>query len=122
MAHLQGWDWANMEAMDRIINGKIPGFYAYYDPDWRRYNSILVKRYRSDDFAMLMMAVMKSHHMLIKKIRSLSAFDIFRDNGVRWHGIRVTIKRLLLAEIGDEEKHAHQLEEFVSSTRNDCFL
>ena len=71
-AHLQGWDVANSEAIDRIFNGEIPEFYAYYDTDWRRYNSILVERYRRDDFASLMVGVVKSHHLLIEKIRSLS--------------------------------------------------
>ena len=44
VAHLAGWDYANRAAIDAILAGRLPDFYARYDADWRTFNAELVAR------------------------------------------------------------------------------
>jgi hypothetical protein len=73
LAHLIGWDYTNMEAVDTILSDQVPGFFASYDEDWRTYNSRLVALYKVDDFSKLVKAMKKSHGELIKYLRSIPA-------------------------------------------------
>jgi hypothetical protein len=54
IAHLVGWDFTNLAAAKDIQAGKLPGFYAHYDKDWKTYNAELVAKYKRDDFEELL--------------------------------------------------------------------
>jgi hypothetical protein len=112
LAHLVGWDYANMEAANQVLAGKLPGFYADYDHDWKSYNARLVAQYRRDSFAELLSLMEDSHQKLIDLLETIPAEEFHRDRGVRFRGYKVTIARLLQAEIDDEKTHHTQVKEF----------
>jgi hypothetical protein len=112
LAHLVGWDLANMEAAQAILAGELPGFYAHYDRDWRTYNARLVAEYKREDFADLLASVEDSHQKLIGFLETIPAEEFDRDKGVRFKGYKVTIARLLQTEIDDEKTHHMQVDEF----------
>ena len=46
LAHLIGWDFTNLQAIQQILAGQYPTFFKYYDKDWQSYNARLVLEYR----------------------------------------------------------------------------
>ena len=112
LAHLVGWDFANMEAAKQVLVGKLPGFYADYDRDWKSYNARLVAEHKRDSFAELLSLVEESHQKLIDLLEMIPAEEFHKDRGVRFRGYKVTIARLLQAEIDDEKTHHTQIREF----------
>lgn len=114
LAHLIGWDFTNMEAARAILAGELPPFYSYADRDWKTYNARLVAQYKRDDFADLLLAVEDSHQQLIGHLEKIPAEEFAKDRGIRYKGYKVTIARLLQAEIKDEKTHHRQIEEFRS--------
>lgn len=104
LAHLVGWDFANIEAMEAIQAGRLPGFYGHHDPDWRTFNSQLVAQYRCDDLRDMLVSVAASHQELVALLETISAQAFERDYGVRFKGYRVTIARIIQAETSDEQK------------------
>lgn len=114
LAHLIGWDYANLAAAKDIQAGKLPEFYARYDKDWKTYNAELVAQYKRDDFEELLALVHDSHRRLIEYLEAIPAEAFERDFGVRsGRGTRVTIARLLQAEWQDEQEHLRQIQDFV---------
>jgi len=118
LAHLAGWDYANLEAAQAVLAERLPAFYAAYDKDWKSYNALLVEKYRREDLIEQLLLVRKSHQELLAHLEAMAAADFVRDNGVRFHGWRVTVERLLRAEISDEEKHFAQLEAWAAVPLN----
>jgi hypothetical protein len=112
LAHLVGWDLANLEAAGQVLAGEMPGFYSHYDRDWKSYNEGLVAQYRRDDFADLLSLVEGSHRKLIEFLRTIPAAEFDKDRGLRFKGWKVTIARLLQAEMDDEKTHHTQIKEF----------
>ena len=112
LAHLVGWDFANMEAAKALLAGQLPGFYSHHDRDWKTYNARLVAEYKKDDFADLLSSVEDSHQKLIDLIRAIPAEEFGKDRGVRFKGYKVTIASLLQVEANDEKTHHAQIEEF----------
>jgi hypothetical protein len=112
LAHLAGWDFTNLQAIRAVQKGKLPKFYVYYDRDWKTYNAGLVAKYKRDDFHELLELVRDSHHQLIEYLQTVAPEAFTRDFGVRSRGIKVTIARLLQAELGDERAHLKQVREF----------
>jgi hypothetical protein len=112
LAHLIGWDFANLEATKEVLAGKLPSFYAHHDHDWRTYNARLVAEHKREDFAALLEAVEDSHRQLEEYLRTVPAEEFGKDRGLRFRGWRVTITALLKAETSDERKHHEQIEEF----------
>ncbi len=113
LAHLAGWDSTNLAAAQDIQAGKLPEFYARYDKDWKTYNTELVVKYKRDDFDELLALVRDSHSQLIGYLESLPAEAFEQDFGVRsGRGTRVTIARLLQAELQDEQEHLKQIQDF----------
>jgi hypothetical protein len=113
LAHLAGWDFSNLEAAQAILAGKVPAFYAYHDRDWKTYNAGLVTEYKREDLADLLAWVEDSHQQLVNFLKTIPAEEFDKDKGVRFKGYKVTIARLLQAEIEDEKSHHRQVEEFV---------
>jgi len=116
LAHLVGWDYANLEAAQAVLAERLPAFYAHYDKDWKRYNALLVERYRRDDLDVQLAWVKKSRQELLTHLETVSPADFVRYTGVRFHGWRVTIERLLRAETSDEEKHLTQIEAWANAS------
>ena len=113
LAHLIGWDHTNIQAAEELMEGKLPGFYAFHDRDWRNYNARLVAQYRRSNIIELLADCQESHATLLTMIGKLPEVELDRDRGVRFRGWRVTIARLLLAEARDERQHAQQLQAFI---------
>jgi len=114
LAHLAGWDFANLEAAQAVLRGELPAFYAYHGRDWQTYNAQLVAQYRRDDFVELLSSVRDSHHNLIDFLQTIPAAEFDKDRGVRFRGYKVTIARLLQAETEDEKTHHQQIGLFRS--------
>jgi hypothetical protein len=112
LAHLVGWDFTNTEAAREILAGEVPNFYSYYDRDWKSYNARLVVEYKRDNFAYLLSSVEDSHQRLIDFLKTIPAEEFDKERGVRFKRYKVTIARLLQAEIDDEKVHHVQIKEF----------
>src|SRR5512139_3557060 len=50
LAHLIGWDFTNLKAVQEILTGQRPTFFQHYDKDWQSYNARLVAAYRREPF------------------------------------------------------------------------
>ncbi len=95
--------------------GRLPAFYAAYDPDWRTFNAGLVAQHKRAALAETLGAAQTSHQALLDRLAALPADEISRDYGVRSpRGRRVTVAMLLTAEAGDERKHALQIRAFAA--------
>ena len=117
LAHLAGWDLTNASAVRSVQAGKVPSFYKYYDRDWRTYNARLVKKYREDSFNDQLAAVEASQKKLITYVQSVPPEYFKKDFGVRFRGYKVTIQRLLEAELKDEQIHFQQIVDFFKGER-----
>ena len=113
IAHLVGWDFTNLAAAKDIQTGKLPEFYAHYDKDWKTYNAKLVAKYKHGDFNKLLALVRDSQRQLIVYLNTIPAEAFEQDFGVRSaRNYKVTIARLLRAELDDEQKHLQQIRDF----------
>jgi hypothetical protein len=113
LAHLAGWDQTNIRAADEILAGDLPSFYEFSEKDWASYNAKLVSEYLCDDFGELISLVKSSHEGLLEKLETISAEELWMDRGIRAKGWKVTIGRLLEAELKDEEDHFTQLQAYT---------
>ncbi len=113
LAHLAGWDETNICAADEIFADEQPGFYEFIDKDWASYNAMLVKDYSRDSFEDLISLVQQTHTKLMTKVAAIPAEELWKDRGIRARGWKVTIGRLLNAELRDEEEHYRQLKSFI---------
>lgn len=114
LAHLAGWDKANLQAIAAVRRGELPDFYAFAERSWKTFNERLVAQYRLDDFGALIESARESHRRLVAFAAGVPEGDFERDFGVRYKGYRVTIARLLLAELEDEREHLAQIEAFAA--------
>ena len=117
LAHLVGWDFANLESAKEIPAGKLPSFYSHYDRDWQSFNARLVVEHEQDNFAALISSIEDSHRELVDFLQTVPAEEFDRDRGVRFKGYKVTIARTLEAEIKDEREHCAQIEAFARRYR-----
>jgi uncharacterized damage-inducible protein DinB len=114
VAHLIGWDAANLDAIRAIVQGRLPAFYAQYDADWRSFNAELVTRHKRPTLEETLSAARASHRDLLQALDALPADEMIRDHGVRSpRGRKVTVAMLLSAEAGDERKHGEQIRAFA---------
>lgn len=112
IAHLIGWDHTNLEAAKSIREGRVPTFYDHRDHDWQTYNAMLVKKYKKDSFQELLAAANDSQEKLVAFLQTIPAEDFNRDFGVRFRGYKVTIQRLLEADVKDAQLHYKQITDF----------
>jgi hypothetical protein len=109
MAHLQGWDATNQAAIEEILAGEYPGFFQYFDSNWRSYNQRLVAQYRQADFKGQMAEMEASHRRLVAFLETLPEDMLAKGKARRPNGRSVTIRNLLHAEAQDELEHASQV-------------
>ena len=115
IAHLIGWDYVNLASAKDIQAGKLPEFYAHYDKDWKTFNASLVAKYKRDDFDELLALARDSQGQLIAYLESIPAENIKKDFGVRTgRNYKVTIARLLQAELKDGKEHLKQIQDFAA--------
>jgi hypothetical protein len=112
VAHLIGWDKTNLAATKSVLAGQVPGFYEHRDPDWRTYNAILVKKNKKNSSPELITTAKDSQQRLIKFLQTIPPENFNKNFGVRFHGYKVTIQRLLEAEAEDEQTHLQQITDF----------
>ena len=117
LAHLAGWDDANREAIQALQEVRLPAFYAFHDRGWKSYNARLTAAYRQDDFEHLLESVRLTRQALLDALQAAPAAEFDLDRGVRFKGIKVTLRRLLEAETSDEEEHARQILAFLGEQR-----
>ena len=114
LAHLAGWDYTNLDAIKAVLAGELPSFYEYHSRDWQTYNATLVEKYKRNSFKKLLVLVENSQQELIGFLQSVVPESYGKDFGVRFHGYKVTIQRLLEAEIKDEQVHCQQIKDFFN--------
>jgi hypothetical protein len=117
LAHLIGWDKTNRRAAAEILEGKVPFFYEHRDRDWQTYNAMLVKKYRQDSFEDLLSAMKASQEKLIEFVQTIPPESFNKDFGVRFRGYKVTIQRLLEADIKDVQTHLQQIRDYFQTSK-----
>lgn len=117
LAHLIGWDHANQQAIQELLAGKLPAFYAFHDRGWKSYNQMLVERFDQAEDQVLLVEIARSHTELLSALEVLPVEEYDRDRNVRFKGWKVTIRRLMQAELQDEEEHLAQLIEFMEHNK-----
>lgn len=115
MAHLIGWDFANYAAIKRIQTGQLPAFYKYRDHDWQTYNAMLVKKYKKDSVQELLADMDHSHAKLLHQAEIIPVEDFNKDFGIRFRRYKVTIQRLIEADIKDVQIHLEQIVGFFGT-------
>jgi hypothetical protein len=110
LAHLVGWDHANMEALTAIQAGQLPEFYAHHNREWDAFNAQLVAQHKGDN---VLEQAHRSHQQLVALAESIPANRFDKDFAVRFKGYRVTILRTLQSEARDELKHYEQIQTFL---------
>jgi hypothetical protein len=103
LAHLAGWDYTNLRAVEEILAGQKPSFWEHYDPNWKSYNARLVAEYKRDDFDELLTVVQESHRKLIDYLQTVPADEYLKQK---------SMVSLLRVEAKDEGKHHRQVEAF----------
>lgn len=117
LAHLAGWDYTNLDAIGSVMQGKLPAFYKYRDRDWQTYNAMLVTKYKRDSFRELLALIRNSQKKLIDFLQSIPPESFRKDFGVRFRGYKVTIQRLLEADIKDGRVHTQQIKDFFEEKK-----
>jgi hypothetical protein len=117
LAHLAGWDDTNREAAGYVLTGKLPPFYAHHDRDWAKYNARLVAKYKRDQMEELIELVKGSQRELIELLETIPPELPNKDFGVRFRGYKVTVQRLLEAELEDEQTHRQQTVDFLRQSK-----
>lgn len=116
LAHLAGWDYTNADAASYVMAGKQPSFYDHHDRDWAKYNAMLVSKYKRDNIEELLELLEDSQRQLIEFIQTVPPGAFSKDFGVRFRGYKVTIQRLLEAELEDEQVHYQQIVDFFRAS------
>jgi len=116
LAHIIGWDYTNLEAAKSILQVQIPSFYEHRDKDWQTYNAMLVSKYKKDSFQELLAAVNESQKKLIGFLQTIPPENLNKDFGVRFRGYKVTIQRLLEADVKDVQTHHKQIVGFFKKS------
>lgn len=117
LAHLAGWDYTNIDAVKSVIAGKLPSFYEHHDRDWQTYNAMLVRKYRRNTFRELRATLKESQNELVEYLQTIPPEYFNRDFGIRFRGYKVTIQRLLEADVKDVQIHHQQIVDFFGKAK-----
>lgn len=105
------------EKLGFVLAGKLPSFYAHHDRDWAKYNAMLVARYKRDQSEELIELAKGSQRELIELLEMIPPELFNKDFGVRFRGDKVTVQRLLEAEVKDEQTHLQQIVDFIKDSK-----
>lgn len=122
IAHLVGWDFTNLQAVQEILSDRRPTFFQSYDKDWRTYNAKLVALYRRETIQNAFSEVEESHAKLIAFLQSLPARELMDAKSPHEQGRPVTVRSLLNAEARDERIHAEQVRAFFYHGKDQVYL
>ena len=116
LAHLVGWDYTNVNAIEELKAGTIPAFYAHYDPGWVSYNQQLIDRYGAEAWDELRGSLRQSQEAVVGMLRLLTPEELTRalSDAGRWRR-PVSIAGIVRAAIRDEREHLQQIRAFVGS-------
>lgn len=117
LAHLAGWDHTNKTAVNEIMAGRLPTFYRHHDHDWKTYNGMLVAEYARDSSEELICLTKSAQRDLIELLETVPPEMFNKDFGVRFRGYKVTVQRLLEAELKDEQIHLQEIVDFIQESR-----
>ena len=117
LAHLIGWDLTNLHAVRSVLNGKVPDFYKHHDRDWQSYNAILVRKHKKDSCKELLAEARESQGQLLEFLNTIPPENFNKDFGVRFRGYKVTVQRLLEAEMKDEKIHLQQIIDYFKASK-----
>jgi hypothetical protein len=117
LAHFIGWDKTNLRAVKSILKGQVPSFYEHRDHEWQTYNAMLVKKYIRGSCQELLATARESQERLIEFLQTVLPENFNKDFGVRFRGYKVTIQRLLEAEVKDEQTHFQQIVDFFKESK-----
>jgi hypothetical protein len=114
LAHLIGWDYTNISAIDDLRAKTLPAFYSRFDAGWARENDLLVSRYGTGDWDELMENLARSQEAVVAKLESLTEDELSAPGPV-WRRRPITIAGIVRAAIRDERQHLQQIREFVQA-------
>ena len=117
LAHLIGWDHTNLDAVKSILDRRVPAFYDHHDRDWKTYNAMLVRKYKKGTARDLLARAKDSQTKWIAFLQTVPPDNFNKDFGVRFRGYKVTVQRLLEAEVKDEETHLQQITSFFTGSK-----
>lgn len=117
LAHLSGWDYTYVDAVREVLSGRLPDFYNHRDRDWQTYNALLVNKYKRDSWAEQIEQLQSSQRALIEVLETIPPEDFNKDFGVRFRSDKVTVQRLLEADIKDGQIHCKQITDFFGESR-----
>lgn len=117
LAHLIGWDHTNLDAVKSVLATRVPAFYDHQDRDWQTYNAMLVRKHKKGPSRELLARAKVSQAKLIAFLQTVPPENFNKDFGVRFRGYKVTVQRLLEAEMKDEETHRQQITNFFKGLR-----
>ena len=112
LAHMIGWDFANLDAIKSVQAGQVPAFYEHKERDWQTYNAMLVRKYKQGSLEDLIISMKSSQEKLMKSLQAVPPDQFNKDFGVRFRGYKVTIQRLLEADTKDVHTHLQQIVDF----------
>ncbi len=115
LAHLIGWDYTNVNAIDALQAGTTPDFYRHYDPGWATYNQQLIDRHGADDWDALRSALRISQAAIVEKLRSLTPEELAAELTEPGRKRPMSIAAILRAAIKDEREHLGQIKDFVAA-------
>jgi hypothetical protein len=117
LAHLIGWDYTNLNAVEEFKAGRVPDFYSQYDPGWASFNQQLIDRYGAGDWEALLGALQRSQEAVVGMLRLLTPEEMTQELTGPGRHRPVSISSILRAAIVDEREHARQIWTFVDSQR-----
>jgi hypothetical protein len=114
LAHLVGWDYANIDSVRDIRARRVPRVFKFWNPDWGSFNAKLVRENKREDWNEMLKAIRGSHAKLIAFLKEVPAGDFNKDFGIRSpRGRTITVAEHLQAEIEDETTHLKQMRDWL---------
>jgi hypothetical protein len=115
LAHLAGWDYANVKAVADLRSGRLPAFYEEYDPGRASYNQKLIEGYGTEAWERLSSLLKESQAAFLDAVSGLSEEEMAAARGPAWRGHEISLNSVLRAAVRDEREHLQQIRSFVAS-------
>ena len=116
LAHLAGWDYTNLSAIEEFKAGRTPAFYREYDPGWATYNQQLIDRFGAEDWTALRETLRQSQEAVVSMLRLLTDEELTWELTDRARRHPITIATILRAAIKDEREHLQQIRTLLEAS------